>query len=363
MEQFVLAFITGLTTGGLSCLAVQGGLLASSLANQIERDIQLSSTLSANQKLKQSRHLKLRIALPILLFLAAKLAAYTALGALLGMLGSLVSLDPNVQAVMLILIGVFVIGNGLRMLNAHPIFRYFMIEPPKFITRFIRRKARDDADLTTPLALGGLTVFIPCGITQTMMAAALAIGNPVMGAALMFSFVLGTSPVFFLVAYFATQLGSRWEGAFTKLIAVVLLGLGILTINSGLNAIGSPLALSNLSRITLPANGVSADVLSPALRDRVAISSEGTQLTLAVVDSGYYPQVLHARANNPVHLVLVSENTQSCARSFVIPSLSLRALLPATGEVSLDLPPQSAGSVLRFSCSMGMYTGQIVFDL
>jgi hypothetical protein len=34
--QLVVAFVTGVTTGGLSCLAMQGGLLASSLAHQIE---------------------------------------------------------------------------------------------------------------------------------------------------------------------------------------------------------------------------------------------------------------------------------------------------------------------------------------
>ena len=37
MSQLIVAFITGITTGGLSCLAVQGGLLASSLAHQFER--------------------------------------------------------------------------------------------------------------------------------------------------------------------------------------------------------------------------------------------------------------------------------------------------------------------------------------
>src|SRR5687767_1989058 len=36
--QIFIALITGLTTGGLSCLAVQGGLLASSMAHQIEQD-------------------------------------------------------------------------------------------------------------------------------------------------------------------------------------------------------------------------------------------------------------------------------------------------------------------------------------
>ncbi|MGB3217969.1 MAG: hypothetical protein WBV59_02345 [Anaerolineae bacterium] len=33
----ILAFITGLTTGGLSCLAVQGGLLAGSIASEVEQ--------------------------------------------------------------------------------------------------------------------------------------------------------------------------------------------------------------------------------------------------------------------------------------------------------------------------------------
>ena len=39
MNQIFVAFITGLTTGGLSCLAVQGGLLASSLGHQLEQDM------------------------------------------------------------------------------------------------------------------------------------------------------------------------------------------------------------------------------------------------------------------------------------------------------------------------------------
>ena len=37
-SQLVVAFITGITTGGLSCLAVQGGLLASSLSHHIDQD-------------------------------------------------------------------------------------------------------------------------------------------------------------------------------------------------------------------------------------------------------------------------------------------------------------------------------------
>src|SRR6266496_3303132 len=216
MSQFVVAFITGLTTGGLSCLAVQGGLLASSLAHQIEQDYIEQSTQHKKQRGKKAQSgpsPRVSSAVPILLFLIAKIVAYTLLGALLGLLGSYLTLSPTVRAILMIAIGIFMIGNALRMFKVHPIFRYFSIEPPKFITRYIRRTAKG-TDTFTPLFLGALTVFIPCGVTQAMMAAALGTGSIAMGAALMFAFILGTSPVFFVVAYLTTELGARLEKFF-----------------------------------------------------------------------------------------------------------------------------------------------------
>src|SRR5512135_164487 len=49
LSQLIVAFVTGLTTGGLSCLAVQGGLLATSLARQLELDMQ---SLGPRQRLQ-----------------------------------------------------------------------------------------------------------------------------------------------------------------------------------------------------------------------------------------------------------------------------------------------------------------------
>lgn len=63
----------------------------------------------------------------------------------------------------------------------------------------------------TPLFRGALTVFIPCGVTQAMMAAALGTGSAGTSAALMFAFTLGTRPILFVVAYLTTELGSRLE--------------------------------------------------------------------------------------------------------------------------------------------------------
>ena len=348
MGQLSVAFITGLTTGGLSCLAVQGGLLASSLARQIEMDL---LNQPKNRKGKKQVSPQTQPALPIALFLLAKLVAYTLLGALLGWLGSYLSLDPITRAVLMIAIGIFMLGNALRMLDVHPMFRYFIVEPPKFITRYIRRTAKDGTELITPLFLGALTVFIPCGVTQAMMGAALATGRAGMGAALMFAFTLGTSPVFFLLAYLTTKIGARLESFFMRFVAIAVLILGLVTLNSGLNLIGSPFSFENITR----------GITSPASVDEISIANDGV-LTIKVQNQGYFPQSLRTKANVPVALKLVTDKTYSCARDFVIPALGYYELLPDTGTVVLDIPPQASGTRMFFTCSMGMYTGMITFE-
>lgn len=352
MTNLLVAFITGLTTGGLSCMAVQGGLLASSLANQIEKDLTASPT---GKKGKRSPH----IALPILLFLVSKLIFYTLMGALLGGLGELLQITPTTQAVLQFLIAVFMIGNALRMLNVHPIFRYFTFEPPSTVTRFIRRKSKQNASMFTPLFLGALTVLIPCGVTQTMMAAALATGNPLLGAALMFAFTLGTSPVFFVLSYFATKLGALVEKSFIRVVAVALIVLGLLAIDTGLNLLGSRYTL------TRAVNNITGSEMGTVLLlpDQAEANQTSDVLILNAKDNGYKPRRLHAPAGIPVTLNVVTDDTRSCTRAFLIPDLDYGVILKATGTEVVEIPPQEEGKVIPFTCSMGMYTGEIVFDL
>lgn len=359
VSQLAVAFVTGLTTGGLSCLAVQGGLLASSLAHQIEQDYLEHAAHAERKKQRGKRNQPAQpsnSAFPILLFLVAKIVAYTLLGALLGLLGSYLTLSPATRAILMLLIGVFMLGNALRMLNVHPIFRYFSIEPPKFITRYIRRTAKG-TDTFTPLFLGALTVFIPCGVTQAVMAAALGTGSMAMGAALMFAFTLGTSPVFFIVAYLTTELGSRLEKFFMRFVAAAVLILGLVTINSGLNILGSPFSFQNLTRSLLPSNRGSALVTQAAQSS----FAEG-EVVLYVQNEGYFPQTVSAPAGKNFTLNLVTNQTYSCSRDFVIPALDYYELLPDTGTVQVNIPAQEKGNTLFFTCSMGMYTGQIVFE-
>lgn len=354
MSQLIVAFVTGITTGGLSCLAVQGGLLASSLAHQIEQDY--VEHTAKYKKSKQQEATRTNSALPIALFLFSKLITYTLLGALLGWLGSFLTLSPLTRAILMIAIGIFMVGNALRMFNVHPIFRYFSVEPPKFITRYIRRTAKG-IDTATPIFLGLLTVFIPCGVTQAMMATALGTGSALMGAALMFAFTLGTSPVFFIAAYLATELGAKLEKFFMRFVAVVVLILGLFTLDSGLNLMGSPFSLQNLTR-----NWFAPQAESITSADTSQTSAVDGELVLNVENDGYFPAILKAPAGKDLTLNLVTKDTYSCARDFVIPDLNFYELLPDTGTVQVSIPAQEAGSTLFFTCSMGMYTGQIVFE-
>jgi len=179
MGNFWLAFITGLTTGGLSCFAVQGGLLTSAIVGRKEKGI--------------------------LMFLVAKLIAYSILGFILGFLGSEIRISTNFQGTLQLFVGIYMLATALRLLDIHPIFRYLVIQPPKAFFKLIR-KSSETKSFFTPAILGFLTVLIPCGITQAMMILAIGTGSPLWAAGIMFFFVLGTSPVFFLIGLAAVEL-------------------------------------------------------------------------------------------------------------------------------------------------------------
>jgi len=83
---------------------------------------------------------------------------------------------------------------------------------------------------------------------------------------------------------------------------------------------------------------------------------------LTASNNGYSPQRLYAKAGEPIQISILTLNTTSCARDFVIPAIGFETLLPESGIVPVDVPAQSAGTVMQFSCSMGMYTGEIIFS-
>jgi uncharacterized protein len=356
MESLILlAFITGLTTGGLSCFAVQGGLITGSIANRVENALQASriqgktSKKSAKPKAAavQMQHLKTGQAL--LLFMIAKLAAYTLVGFLLGAVGSIFTLTPVLKGLIQVGVGIFVVGNGLRMLDVHPIFRYFSFEPPSRVNRWIRRISKQDEQWTAPLYLGALTVLIPCGVTQSMMAVAIGTGSAWMGAVIMFVFTLGTSPTFFVVTWLAASLGKLFQKSFYRIVAVVILALGLYTVDTGLVVMGSPVSVG----------GYLQSIARPQTEKQVRA---GEPAVIHAENWGYTPGILTLPANQPVELHLVTDETRSCSRAFAIPALNIQQILPVTGNTIFHLPAQASGTSIQFTCTMGMYGGKLVFQ-
>lgn len=330
-------FLTGLFTGGLTCLAVQGGLLATTIAQREEQKLTDKTKKTGN-------------ALPILSFLLAKIIAYTILGFLLGWLGSIVQLSLGTKVTIQFLVVIFMVGTALNILNVHPIFRYFAIQPPKFLTRLVRKQSKR-ADLFAPFLLGAFTVFIPCGTTQAMMALAIGSGNPLLGATTLFAFVLGTTPLFFALGYFATKLGDALHQKFMRFAAIAILLLALYNLDGALALSGSRVTVSGILA------GVKCAVLNCNAPTPSSVGQAVQTATITIGERGYSPTLLTIKAGSQVKLHLNNTAGAGCVQAFTIPSLGIQKIVPVGTQSDITFTAPSKPGQLPFMCSMGMYRG------
>lgn len=324
-----LIFITGLSVGGLTCLAVQGGLLASVIAAGEGEEL---------DKPKNKFHSMWATGA----FLGTKLVVYTILGFILGAFGGALNISPQVQIWMQIAAGLYMFAVAMNLLNVHPIFRYAIIQPPRFLTRMVRNQSKN-SQLFAPGFLGALTIFIPCGTTLAMEALAISSASALMGASIMFVFVLGTIPLFFGVGWITSLLGDTFKKSFFRLAALALIYLSFTSITGALNAGGVSLSFQG--------NATQAKALQQ-------YQGSAQELTVDISAQGYRPSNLEVKQGVPIRLTLRSENAFSCASAFRIPSLGVAVNLQPNETKTIEIPAQAAGQ-LAFTCSMGMYNGVI----
>jgi len=347
--NLVAIFLTGLITGGLTCMAVQGGLLAATLAQREEEKLE--------EKAKGGN------ALPIIAFLGAKLISYTILGGLLGLLGSFFNLSIQLRAILQIAVAVFMIGTALNIFEAHPIFRYFVIQPPRFLTRLVRKQSRSES-MFAPALLGSFTVFIPCGLPISMMALAVASGKPLLGSAIMFAFVLGTSPVFFMLGYFATKLGDMFQGGFMKLAAFAIILLAIFNFNNASALLGSNITLENAESAIVSSLHNFWCTVSWCSRDgfensTAQVGNPVNEQTITISSTGYSPTFFAVKAGSKITVHLTNTDGNGCQQGFTIPSLGIQRIVPVGSSSDIAFTAPSQQGQLNFLCSMGMYRGVI----
>ena len=331
MPNLWIIFTTGLVTGGISCLAVQGGLLGSLIVGIKKNNPQIS---------------QLDVLITVGKFLTAKLFAYVVLGFLLGLLGQVLVPSVRFFGLLQIVVSLYMFGVVGALLDLHPFFRRFLIQTPRFLNRIVRDQSKK-SDTFAAVLLGLLTVVIPCGTTQAMMAQAIGTGNPVYGASVMGVFVLGTIPLFILLGIGAMSIGEVVKSGFTRVAAAVLAIVAFTTLNGGLILSGSNVYPSAIARTVYC--GISfcgVDLSNPADVVQVKIGKLGYELSNNVIKAG-----------SRIKLMVNNIDGGGCQQAFTIPSLGISKIvgLGQSDVIEFDAPKKSGS--LAFSCSMGMYEG------
>lgn len=338
-----LVFLTGLTSGGVACAAMQGGLLASVIANQ-KKDL-------------VKKGFGIDDIAPVSAFLFAKFVSHLILGLLLGSLGSIVELSLNMRLFFQGLAGAFMIATALNLLDVHPIFRYLSIRPPKWAFRLVKQN-ESSASLFAPSLLGFLTVLIPCGVTQAMAVLAITSGNPIQGALIMGSFVLGTVPVFGLIGVATSRLSEVWQHDFLRIAAMLLIIMSISSFNGILQVIDSPYSLQRLGpqlvKLLPPYDTKSTqNTIDPSV-----VMENGIQkVTISISGGGYTPKYFRVKSGVPVELTLDTDGeVYSCATAFTFKAFDIYEVLKPVDTKVHKFTPEKKGK-FTFSCSMGMYSG------
>lgn len=353
-------FLTGLFAGGVSCAAVQGGLLTGLVARQrkVSEPVPAgraargkAATMTGQPATPETWRTRLADDLaPVGGFLAGKLVSHTMIGALLGSIGTAAELSAHTRAWAQLIAGALIICFGLAQLEVGP-FKRFVIAPPESWLRVVRGRARSQAAFA-PAILGFATILIPCGVTLSVMTLALTSGSWLNGAATMAVFVIGTSPLFTLIGYAAHKAVTTWKNRLAAATGIVLLAMGLYTFNGGLTILNSPFAAKNIA--------TTVGVKPPAADgSTVATSTDGKQTAVITVSPGNYsPGNVLVKADVPTTLIFRSENAAGCERALVIPALGVEQVLPADGDTVIDAGKLDAGTI-EYSCAMGMYSGRI----
>lgn len=334
-----LIFLTGLTTGGFTCAAMQGGILASLIANQKNREVKKGFGVDDWG--------------PVVSFLTAKLLAHLVLGLLLGLLGSVVDLSLSARLFFQAFAALFMFSTAMNLLDIHPIFRYVCLTPPKFIYKFVRRDGVSST-LLAPGIFGLLTVFIPCGVTQAMAVLAINSGSWLQGGLIMGSFVLGTIPMFALIGISTARFSELWRRDFLVVAAIVLIFMSLQSINGIMTVLNSPYSLERFGpkivKLLPPYNFSKPTIVTP---DLVA----GVQpVTITIDNDGYMPKSFAVKAGIPVSLKVSAGEVYTCAAAFTFRAFGINAYVKPNTDQIFTFTPDKKG-LYTFSCSMGMYSG------
>ncbi len=329
--SYGLILLIGLVAAVSSCLAVTGGLLLALAAKYNEQHPELAGF----------RRFK-----PHLYFNFGRLLGYAFFGALVGGLGSLLSLSASLSSLVTILASLLMIIAGLSLLKLLPkSLGHLSLKLPKSLVHKIHdlsvRQSKGAAFI-----LGALTFFLPCGFTLALQLYVLTKGSVTAGALTMLVFALGTLPSLISVGLLSSFVVGRWQRYFLKLAGLIVIIMGLFNINQGWS-------LAKVSQA--PAKEIIA------VDPNVQIINGRQVVKMKVKGYDYYPARFTVQAGLPVEWQIDGSQAAGCAKVIIMPALGLKELL-SNGIKKITFTPTKTGR-LAFSCSMGMTTPGAAFNV
>ena len=318
------AFVVGIIASLSTCMAVVGGLLLS-----------MSATF-----VKEGSRIK-----PQLLFHVGRLVSFFILGGVIGAIGSAFALNTSATFILGLVIGLVMLIMGLNLLDVFHFAKKLQPAIPKFLAKHAHDISRFNHSLT-PLLVGIVTFFLPCGFTQSMQIYTLTTGTFWSGGMTMLAFALGTLPVLALISFssFSIQNNSK-KGIFFKSAGLIVIMFALWNIGNSLNFVG----------------------LIPERTEEVSATNnvsviDGKQIIEIRAKGGYIPRTSVAKAGIPTVLRFKTESTFDCSSSVRIPAFNISRSLPLSGITDIELLSTQVG-ILTGSCGMGMYPFEIKFEI
>ncbi len=336
LSSLPVVFLVGLTAGLSTCMALVGGLVLGVSARFSEKH----PNTTALQKFT-----------PHVIFNLGRIFFFILFGGVIGYFGSFLQLGPSSIGFLTILVGIVMLLLGLQTIAIFPRLERIKFTLPKSLYKLIGidTQKEDEYSNKGSFLLGGMTFFLPCGFTQAMQLYAISSGSALTGALTMGIFALGTAPGLLGVGGLTSLVKGVFAKPFFKFVGLMVIALSIFNISNGLNLTGFVLpSLGALANTTVNSNLNATD-------PNVTMQN-GVQLVKMTQNSnGYSPRSFTIKKGVPVKWLITSTDSNTCAASIFSSQLGIRKMLNE-GENIIEFTPNENGTI-RFSCSMGMYTG------
>lgn len=280
-----------------------------------------------------------------------RIVSYTLIGAIVGGIGSVLTVSLGVQSIITIAAGIFMILMSLQLLGLVKVWTYISKIFPKINIGKIKGGS--------PFIVGLLNGFMPCGPLQAMQLYALATGSILEGGLVMFLFALGTSPLMYSLGFITRKLSKKNLNKAYKFSGVLVLVLGFIMINRGLLLDGKSIVAQ--SDRTFSAKEIWGTRTVEEKNDPGSATEiiDGVQyVTVEALYRGYTPDTVYVVKDMPVVFNVKGVELSGCNNAIIVPDLNMQMKL-LEGDNTFDFTPTETGTI-NYSCWMAMIHARII---